>query len=454
MLKELLKPEIKELIEQRFWTDLKDILQSWPAPEIVELLLDIDDKTDRVFLFRALPREISAEVFSYLEYEQRDNLLYDLTDQETRQLLEDLPPDDRTALLEELPGQVTRRLLNLLNPEDLREARTLLGYPEDSIGRLMTPDFVAVRPEWTVRQALTHIRKFGKHSETVNRIYVTDKTAKLLDDVLLRNIILADESETISNLMDFNVVSVSAFDDQEQAVATMEKYDIAAIPVVDSMGQLVGIITFDDIFDIQEEEATEDFQKISGINPMDQSYLSASIWKLWVKRFPWLLILLFTNFITAGVISHYRFVLESVVILASFMPLLTGTAGNSGTQSATLIIRSIATGDVHFKDWFKVLRKELIVGLMLGGALAILTYARTLVETAPAGSENLPWVISLSMVILVLWSNMIGSLLPIVLSKLKLDPAVISSPFIATFTDVTGMLIYFNIAIWLLDLPK
>ena len=398
-------------------------------------------------LFRS--RNLSTEVFSYLEYEEQDDLLISLTDQETKVILASMTPDDRTALLEELPAKATRRLMNLLNPEDLKEARELLGYPEDSIGRLMTPDFVAVNADWKISQALSHIRKFGKDSETIYRIYVTDK-GKLLDDIMLKYIILADENELISNLMDYNVISVSAFDDQEEAVKIMEKYDISALPVVDSDGALVGIVTFDDIMDISSEEATEDFQKISGINPVDQTYSSATVWRLIWKRLPWLIGLLLANSITTSVLSMYSYAIQSVFVLTFFIPMLIGTGGNTGTQSSTLIIRSIAVGDVELRDWLKVLLKELSVGFLLGIALGIVAFLRGLIEGS--GSIDIAFVVCFAMFIVVLWANLVGALLPLLIAKFGHDPAVISSPFIATFTDVTGMFIYFNIARLLLHI--
>jgi magnesium transporter len=445
MLKELLKPEIKELIDKRSWNDLKNVLDTWPAPEVADLLLDID-KSDRVLLFRVLPRDLSADVFTFFDHDERDDLLREMTNQETRILLSELDPDDRTELLAELPSKATRRMLNLLNPEDLKEARQLLGYPEDSIGRLMTPDFVAARPDWTVAKTLEQIRRFGKDSETINRIYIIDKSGKLLDDIMLRYIILSDADKKISELMDYNVVSVSAFDDQEEAVRSMERYDIGALPVVDSQEQLVGIVTFDDVIDVQAEEATEDFQKTSAINPVDQSYMSAGIFKLWWKRIPWLFVLLIANSITAGFMSNFEEALQAQLALIYFIPLLIGTAGNSGTQSATLVIRSIALGSLQLKDWWRVLKKELTVGLLLGIVLGMLTFLGGYIHKD--GSVNLAIVISLSILVMILWANIIGSLLPLILEKLGLDPAVISSPFIATLIDVTGLLIYFNIAIW------
>lgn len=449
MLKELLKPEIEELIENKEWRDIKDVIASWPAPEIAELLLDIEKK-DRVLIFRLVPRDLSAEIFAYLEQDERDMLLHELTDVETKQLLGDLSPDDRTDLFEELPAKATRRLLNLLSPEDLKEARSLLGYPEESIGREMTPDFVAVKAHWTVKKAIDHIRKFGKDSETIYRIYVTEKDGKLLDDILLRNLIIADQKIKISDLMDYNVISISAFDDKEEAVRIMEKYDLFAVPVVDSKGILVGIVTFDDILDISEEEATEDFQKLSGINPVDQSYLSASVWRLWGKRFPWLLALLLANFITAYVLSEYEAALDKVVALSFFIPLIIGTAGNSGTQSSTLIIRSLAIKEIELKDWWKVFLKEVFVGFLIGAVLGLIVYGKGLIE----GKSNLDVaiVVGFTIIVLVIWANIIGGILPLLIERLRLDPAVISSPLIATLIDVTGIIAYMNIAIYFLGI--
>jgi len=444
MLKELLRPEIEFLIQERRWKELNEALETWPSPEVADLLLDIE-KTFRVLLFRALPKETQTAVFTYLEIEQRHELIFDLTDQEMKHLLADMPPDDRTFLLEELPAKVTRTLMNLLSQDDLAESRSLLGYPEDSVGRHMTPDFVILKPEWTVNQAIEHLRQYGKDRETIYRLYVINQHGKLLDDILLKNLILADENEKISNLMEYNVVSLSAFAHQSEAVSMMEKYDVYALPVVDSDGLLVGIVTFDDVFDISEEEATEDFQKIGAINPVDQSYLSASVWKLFIKRMPWLLALLLANFITSGIISQYSEITLAVVALASFLPMLIGTAGNSGTQSATLIVRGLATREVEILDWLKILKKEIFVGILLGVFLASLAFFRGYIE-GEAGVQ-IAIVVSLSMVTLILWANILGAMLPIILGKLKLDPAVISSPLVATLIDASGIIIYFNIAL-------
>lgn len=449
MLKDILLPEIIELIESKKWSALREGLSSWHPSEVAELLMSIK-KEERVLVYRALPRDFAADVFAEYDFEQREHLLNDLTDKETKNLLADLSPDDRTDLLAELPAKATKTLLNLLSPEDLKEARKLLGYPEDSVGRLMTPDFVNIQEDWTIERALEHIRKFGRDSETIYRLYVLDGNGKLIDDLLLRNLIIADANKHVSDLMDYNVVSISAFEDQEEAVRYMEKYDISALPVVDSAGVLVGIVTFDDILDISTEEATEDIQRLGGVNPVDSSYLSAGSFKLISKRFPWLLILVLVNFVSAAVIDFYKDVTLQVVALASFIPLLIGTAGNSGTQSATLIIRSLAIGEIDVTDWFKIMMKELLIGILLGVIFGLISYVVGLVNAE--SSFNIPIVISLSMVVLIIWANLIGSLLPIAIAKAKLDPAVISSPLIATLIDVSGIFIYYNIAILLLNL--
>ncbi len=443
MLKELLQPEITELVEKRAWNSLKEAISDWPPAEIVDLMLDMD-AAERVLLFRVLPRDISADIFAEMESEEQDDLIELLTDHETRILLSDMSPDDRTDLFEELPATVTTRLMMMLSAEDLKESRWLLGYPEDSIGRAMTPDFIAVRPHWTIKKTLEHIRKYGKDSETIYRIYVTDDNGILLDDILLRYIILANPEDSVESLMDNQFVCLSAFDDQELTVTTLEKYDLLAVPVIDSQGVLVGIVTFDDVMDISAEEATEDFQKAAAINPVDQPYLHAGIWKLWSKRIPWLVILLFVNFITAGAMSLYEETLSKVVALTFFIPLIIGSSGNSGTQSSTLIIRSMTVGDVELSNWFNVLIKEVVVGFFMGVALASVTMLRGVII---GGDEiGVAIVVSLALVVLVIWANIVGGLLPLVISKIKVDPAVISSPFIATIIDVTGILVYLQIA--------
>lgn len=448
MLKELLLPEITQLLENKDWLSLKEGISSWPAAEIVDLLDELENR-DKILLYRVLNREVAADVFAEMDIDAQEELLEVLTDKETKELLTNLSPDDRTAVLEEMPAKATRHLLNMLDADDLKEASWLLGYPEDSCGRLMTPDYVELKESYTVKEAIDHIRKYGKDSETLYRVYVIDDNGYLIDDILLKNLILSDENNPITKIMDYNFISVSAYDDQEVAVRYMERYDLFSLPVIDSNGVLLGIVTVDDVLVVSEEEATEDIQKLAGVNPVDQSYISASMWKLMMKRFPWLLVLVLVNFLTATAIDSYQEVTLTLVSLASFIPLLLGTAGNSGTQSSTLIIRSLAIGEVDTGDWFRVLVKEITVGFILGLTFAGIIYLRGMYEGEAVMDVAL--IVSLSMVILILWANIIGSLLPMILAKVKLDPAVISSPLIATLIDVTGIMIYYNVAIWVIS---
>jgi magnesium transporter len=341
--------DVEELIDRRDWPALRQALTAQPPPEVADLLLELE-KTKKAFVFRALPRQFSANVFSYLEPKEKDALLQELTNDETRQLLENMRPDDRTELLEEMPGQVTQRLLNVLSPSDTREVCWLLGYPEESVGRLMTPDYVAVRPSWTVSQAMEHVRTRGKDSETINVVYVTDPSWKLVGTLGLRQLILADPSQTVEEIMNPKAISLSAFEDREEAVRDMQRYDIPILPVVDSDGILLGIVTADDVLDVVEEETTEDFQKVAAVEPLDTSYGDARPLDLFKKRIVWLLALIVVSLVSSGIIAAFEDTLASAIALAFFIPLLIGSGGNTGSQSATLMIRSLATGDVELSS--------------------------------------------------------------------------------------------------------
>jgi magnesium transporter len=446
MLKDLLKPEILDLIEGRDWNLLRNVLADWPAPEIADLLLHLR-KQDRVLLFRALPRSVATDVFSHLEFEQQDDLLRDMTDEETRRLLADLPPDDRTHLLEELPGNATQRLLNLLGTEDLKEARWLLGYPEESVGRLMTPDYVAVQPEWTVRAALDHIRAKGKTSETVNRIFVVDERWRLLDDIELRYFIMAPPGATVADLMDRAVTRVSAFADREEAVAAIRRYDQFVLPVVDSDGVLVGIVTVDDVLDVQEEEATEDFHRSASVGKLKISLREAPLAVLYRARIGWLMVLVFMNIFSGAGIAAFEETLDAVIALAFFLPLLIDSGGNAGSQSATLMIRAMAVGDVRTGDWFRLLGKELSVAATLGATMALGVSA-----IAYFRAPEIIAVVALTMMLIVLVGSLIGMSLPFLFTRLGWDPATASGPLITSLADISGVLVYFSIATWFLGL--
>ena len=437
-----LKFRIRELIDEHQWQQLRDeAWESWLIPDIADALLGLSKK-NRVLAFRLIPREMSAEVFAYLEKEDRNALLKDLTDEETRRLLADLQPDDRTTLFEELPGQVTQRLLNLLSPEDLREARFLLGYPEYSVGRLMTPDYVAVRPEWTVAQALEHCRVKGTNSETLHVIYVVDANWKLLDALELSRFIMAEPSQKVEEIMNHSFVSLSAFDHQEEAVKTMQKYDLYSLPVVDSGGVLVGLVTFDDVLDVAQEEATEDIYKSAAVNPLTTSYREASIWELYSKRVGWLVVLVFVSLLSAGVLTFFEETLQKVIALSIFIPLLLGSGGNAGAQSATLMVRALATGDLQLSNWLSTAVKEMVVGLSLGVTLGILSTVFGFLH----GGWEIGLIVGLTTVGIILLASLIGMILPFILTRFQLDPAVASSPLITSITDFLGLLIYFLVA--------
>jgi magnesium transporter len=441
MLRDLLQPEISELIEARDWSALRDTLSEWPPPEIADLLLHLR-KSDRVLLFRALPRGLAADVFAYLDAEQENALLADLSDEETRQLLSRLPPDDRTQLLAELPGQMTQRMLNLLSPEDLKEARQLLGYPEESVGRLMTPDYVAVHPEWTVGRALDHIRVHGKDSETINRIYVVDLGWRLIDDIELRRLILAKPTSLVEDVMDESFISVPAFADREEAVRTISRYGLVALPVLDSEGVLVGIVTVDDLLDVAEEEATEDFHRVGSVEPIRMSLLDAGIGVLYRRRAGWLLALVAVNIFSGAGIAFFEETIAATVALVFFLPLLIGSAGNAGSQAATLIVRAMATGDVAARDWLRLAAKEIGVAAALGASMA----AAVSVLGIYWGGPGVGFVVATTMLIVVIVGSLVGLSLPFVLHRLSLDPATASAPLVTSIADISGVVIYFTIA--------
>jgi len=441
------RPEVKNLIEQRDWQGLRAVVSQWEVPDIADLIVEFE-KADRVILFRSIPRHLAADVFSELDSRDRDELLRDLTDEETRALMANLRPDDRTALLEELPGQVTQRLLNLLSPEDLKEARSLLGYPEESVGRVMTPDYVAIRPDWTVATTIEHIRKMGRDSETINTIYVTDKSWVLMGSIPLKQIILSNPDDKISDMMSAPAVSLSAFADREEATKTMEKYGLFVLPVVDSDGVMVGIVTWDDVVDIAQEEATEDFHKGAAIAPLRESFRDAGIGVLYRNRITWLMTLILVDLVAAFVMAKFEHTISQVVSLVFFLPLLIGCGGNAGSQSSTLIVRSLAVGEVEVRDWAKVVFRELGIAAALGATISLAVWGPGVLK----GGSAVGLVVAMSAVAIVTISSLIGICTPFLMVKLKIDPAASSSPLITSIADILGVLIYFTLASWYLKL--
>jgi len=446
--------EIKQLLVERKWNPLKERFAGIPEPELADILEALEP-ADRMLAFRLLPRKQASAVFSYLEASRQNELILHLTNEDARNILADLTPDDRTALLEELPGEMTQRLLNLLSPEDLREARTLLGYPEESVGRLMTPDYVAVRPDWTAQQALDHIRKRGQDAETINIVYVVGDRWKLLDDLRLRLILLADPSARLESIMDRAFVALQANQDREEAVRLFAEYDRVALPVVDSEGVLLGIVTADDILDVAEEEATEDMQKMGGMEALDTPYLDTPLLEMVRKRGIWLSILFVGEMITATAMGYFEDEIARAVVLALFIPLIISSGGNTGSQAASLIIRAMAVEDVKLRDWWRVMRRELAAGLALGAILGIIGLTRILLwpnreDIYGPHYALLAVTVALSLIGVVVFGTITGSMLPFLLRRMGLDPAVSSAPFVATLVDVTGLIIYFTVALVIL----
>ena len=440
------RQEVELLIVSGQFKQLSASLKDWADPELADLMGVLNPK-HQILVFRLLVRQQAANVFAYFEPEHQDRILRALTDVDTRALLANLSPDDRTALLDELPAAVTKRLMQLLSPEDLAESRQLLGYPDDSVGRMMNPDYIRVRAEWTVEQALAHIRKFARDSEVFNILYVTDGQGVLVDVLRMRRLILAPLNTVLSELLNYRFFSLSAYDDQEFAVEQIQRYDVNALPVVDSDGVLLGIVTVDDLFDVAEEEATEDIQKGAAVSPLETNYSSAVSLLLFKKRIGWLIILIFINLLSAAVISNYLDYLQAYVALVLFMPLVIASGGNTGAQSATLMVRALAVGDLKFNGWIKVLSKELKVGAMLALAMGLLAFLLGIYRS----EARIALTVGLSMFFAVFFANMIGALLPLMLKKFKIDPAAASSPLVTSIMDTVGLQIYFTMAILVLS---
>ncbi|HHU27118.1 MAG TPA: magnesium transporter [Bacteroidales bacterium] len=437
-----------KLIKRGHWTSLKTELAKMDVPAIVELI-ERSNEFQSTLLFRFLPREEAKEVFQELHPKKQGEIIDGLANHAARlsHLMNDMEPDDRTALFEELPGKVAQRLMQLLSQENLQQTIQLLGYPEESIGRLMTPRYVAVKSHFTVTETLQHIRRFGQDAETLSVIYVVDKQWQFIDDLRIRDILLADPDDTIESLIKHNPVVLSAFDDQETAIKVFKDYNRVALPVVDSGNTLLGIVTVDDILDVAEEEQTEDFQRFGAVQDAIISPLQATVPFMYKKRIAWLMALVVVNIFSGAIISHYENLIQSVVSVIFFLPLIIASSGNAGSQSATLMIRAMAMGDVHMRDWLRLLGKEFLVSLLLG-----LTMALGVSFVAGWRAPDIMPVVALSMVLSVMVGSMLGMLLPFIFTRLKLDPATASAPLITSIADITGVFIYFSLAKHLLGL--
>ena len=457
MVGKILEPEIRSLIEARDFAALREVFREWPPADVAEVILDLPED-EQVIIFRVLPHALAADVFEYLDFDAQQKLLRAMAHEEVVAILNEMAPDDRTALLEELPSAAARQLIRLLTPEERRVATALLGYPEESVGRLMTPDFIAVKEDWTVQQVLDYVRNHGQDSETLNVIYVVDDRGKLIDDLRMREFLLRPLGAKVSDFRDHAFVALNVTDSQQDALNMFRKYDRTALPVVDSSGVLVGIVTIDDMLDVAEAEATEDIQKIGGMEALDEPYMRISLWKMIRKRAGWLVILFLGEMLTATAMASFQDEIARAVVLALFLPLIISSGGNSGSQASTLIVRAMALGEVTLRDWWRVAGREIRAGLSLGailGAIGILRVALWSIIGEKYFHRELygphwPLValtVGLSLVGVVLWGSLSGSMLPFVLRRVGADPATSSAPFVATLVDVTGLVIYFSIAL-------
>lgn len=452
---ETFKPDVRALIEARNFVALREAIKEWPLADLADLITSLPEH-EEVIVFRILPHDLASDTFAYLHLYAQERLLKAMGREEVAKLVNEMPPDDRTTLLEELPRDAMHQLMQVLSPEERRIAQGLLGYPEDSIGRLMTPDFIAVRDAMTVKDVLDYIRTHGEDRETLNVVYVLDHEDKLIDDVRIREFLLRPLDAKVADIRDSTFVALKVTDSEETAIELFRRYDRTVLPVVNSAGELVGIVTVDDVLDVAERAATEDIQRLGGSEALDEPYTTIPLFRMIKKRATWLIILFLSEMLTATAMQNYNDEIAKATVLAMFLPLIMSSGGNSGSQATTLIIRAMAVGELALVDWFRVMRKEISAGFMLGLILGVIGFIRIslwqYLHVFDYGPHH--WLIAatvgVSLIGVVLWGSLSGSMLPFALRRLGLDPAASSAPFVATLVDVTGLVIYFNVALLIL----
>ena len=419
--------------------------------DIAETLSDLR-ADERLLAFLKVPKQYKAEVFSHLDPDFQEETIRVIGSEDVAEILNAMTPDDRTALFEDFPDELIKYSINLLNPQERRIALKLLGYDADSIARLMTPYYIQIRKEWTVKRCLQQIKKVGKKMETMNHLYVVDERNQLIDDIAIGSLLLAEEDTLISEITDNDFVAISTMTSKEDAVQYFEKYDRTALPIVTEAGVLVGIVTIDDILDQISSQNTEDIRKFGGVDALDEPYIQTHWFEMIKKRGFWLIILFLLQLITATVMTFYENEIASAVVLSLFIPLIISSGGNSGSQAATLIIRAMALQEITVKDWWLVMRKELITGMFLGSLLGIIGFFRIYIwQVMGLYDYGEYWFfiglsVAISLAMIVLWGTLSGSMVPFILKRFNLDPATSSAPFVATLVDVTGLIFYFTIA--------
>jgi len=441
--------QIELLLEQDSTPQLKKYLNSLNISDVAELIDELPEHGPKFIETLSLNRAVN--VFRILEFPTQERIIKKLSGERIAALINELPPDDRTSLFSEMHGDTVNSLILHLSPDDRKEALSLLGYKEDSVGRLMTPDYIVVKKTWDVTRVLSHIRRYGKNSETIDVIYVVDEHGVLLDDIRIREILLVKPETKVSDLMDGRLISLNVTDPQEEVINVFRMNNRVALPVTDDANILLGIVTVDDILWIANEEYTEDIQKIGGTEALDEPYLDINLFRLVRKRVGWLIILFLSEMLTSSAMQYFNDEIAVVIQLTFFIPLIMSSGGNSGSQASTLIIQAMALGEVTIADWWRVMRRELLSGLMLGVILGIIGFFRIYFWSLfsniyGAYSLLVAFTVGFSLIGIVLWGSLAGSMLPIIMKKLKLDPATSSAPFVATLVDVTGLIIYFSMA--------
>ncbi len=445
-----LQEQFQELIETEDKLQIKDFLNHQNISDVAELIYDNEEYEAQIIGHLSMHR--AASVFKILDLPVQKRIIHELPAFTTAELMNELPADDRTAFLSELPSSAVRELVKTLNPEERKITLSLLGYPEGSVGRLMTPDYIYVYEDNTVEEVLATIRKYARGSETIDVIYVINKNGELLDDIRIKDFILASPEKKVNELMDGRFIALNAEDDQEVANEAFKMNNRVALPVVSKSNKLLGIVTIDDVLWVANEEFSEDIQKIGGTEALDEPYLDVPLLKLFKKRVGWLIVLFLGEMITASVMQNFEDEIKKAVVLTLFIPLIISSGGNTGSQASTLIIQAMAVGEITVANWWRIMRREIIQGLMLGAVLGIIGFTRVVVwgHIMPGiyeGQDTLVgFTVGFSLLGVVLWGTLSGSMLPLLLKRLGADPAVSSAPFVATLVDVTGLIIYFSVA--------
>ena len=445
-----------ELVAQKQFRRLKELLSEMNEVDIAEFMGEVEPE-QLVVIFRLLPRDMAADVFTYLEdSDDQEKLINVLSDKELRAVLDELAIDDAVDIIEEMPANLVSRMLRNTDAATRSQINQLLNYPEDSAGSIMTTEFIYLHPDATVEESFARIRQVGLDKETVYTCYVT-RRRQLLGVVTVKQLLLSTYDTKIRDIMETNVLSVNTHEDKEDVAQLFTKYDLYVLPVLDQDERLVGIITFDDVMDVMEEETTEDFEKMAAILPSDKPYLKTSVWETWKSRIPWLLMLMLSSTFTGIILTKFESALAACVVLTSFIPMLTGTGGNSGTQSSVAVIRALSLGEVEFGDMLAVVWKEIRVAVLCGVCLASANFVKMMLVDRwlmgnPEVSPAVAAVVCLTLVGTVVCAKVVGCTLPMVAEKVGIDPAVMASPFITTVVDALSLLIYFGIATQLLAL--